>query len=544
MLLTRATISRRHSPLTLALARCYHQPSVAETADWLQGNSDDAPAYMNWIDGAFVESTTREWIPVKNPATNQIIGRVPESTPEELERAIQSAAKAFQTWKAVPVQQRQRVNLKYQQLIRDHTEDIAKWITLENGKTMADARGDIFRGLEVVESACNIADKMMGETLGGLSTSIDCTSYRQPLGVCAGIAPFNFPVMIPLWMFPLATAAGNTFVLKPSERTPGPSMLLAKLAQEAGLPDGVLNIVHGSKPIVNGICDSPGIKAISFVGSNQAGEYIFDRGTKTGKRVQANLGAKNHAAVLPDADRAATIRALIGAAFGAAGQRCMALSVAILVGRTREWIPDLVAEASKLKVGCGFDVASDLGPLISVESKERVERIIGTAVEQGAELALDGRNIVVDGFDQGNFVGPTILAKVKPGNIAYDEEIFGPVLVCVEVETLEEAMQIINSNPYGNGTALFTGSGSAARKFQMDVDGKPSAKLVFLYQRWSAIANFLFLRSTIQSDKLESTPQFQSRCPCSPSPAAEEAFVVISTFTESQESIFLLKSRQ
>jgi malonate-semialdehyde dehydrogenase (acetylating)/methylmalonate-semialdehyde dehydrogenase len=428
---------------------------------------------MNWIDGAFVESTTREWIPVKDPATNQIIGRIPESTPEELDQAIQSAAKAFQTWKAVPVQQRQRVNLRYQQLIRDHTEDIAKWITLENGKTMADARGDIFRGLEVVESACNIADKMMGETLGGLSTSIDCTTYRQPLGVCAGIAPFNFPVMIPLWMFPLATAAGNTFVLKPSERTPGASMLLAKLAKEAGLPDGVLNIVHGSKSIVNGICDSPDIKAISFVGSNTAGEYIFDRGTKTGKRVQANLGAKNHAAVLPDADRGATIKAIIGAAFGAAGQRCMALSVIILVGPTREWIPDLVAEASKLVVGSGFDVTSDLGPLISVESKERVKRIIGTSVEQGAELALDGRNIVVDGFDQGNFIGPTILAKVKPGNIAYDEEIFGPVLVCMEVETLEEAMQIINCNPYGNGTALFTQSGSAARKFQMEIDGKP-----------------------------------------------------------------------
>lgn len=463
----------RRLPLTLKTAQRWKSSLVVEAADWLQGNDDNiAPTYMNWIDGTFVPSSSHEWINVINPATNEIIARLPESNTQDLEKAVQSAAKAFQEWKRVPVQQRQRVNLKYQQLIRNRTEDIAKLITLENGKTLADARGDVFRGLEVVETACNVADKMMGETLGGLSATIDCTSYRQPIGVCAGITPFNFPAMIPLWMFPLATAAGNTFILKPSERTPGASMLLAQLAKQAGLPDGVLNIVHGSRSVVTEICDNLTIKAISFVGSNQAGEYIFDRGTKSGKRVQANLGAKNHAAILPDADRSSTIKTIVGAAFGAAGQRCMALSVVVLVGQAREWLSDFVAEASKLKVGNGFDVHSDLGPLISIESKKRVVNIINQAVEQGAELLLDGRNMVVEGFEQGNFLGPSILAKVKPGNVAYDTEIFGPVLVCLEVETLEEAINIINSNPYGNGTALYTRSGAAARKFQMEIDGK------------------------------------------------------------------------
>jgi len=472
MMMLRSIVPRR-LPLTLACR--YTSSAGIEVAEWLQESSEhdgvaQIPAYMNWIDGNFVASSTHEWMNVTNPATNTVVGRLPESTPQELESAIETSAKAFAYWKQVPVQQRQRVNLKYQQLIRDRTDDIARLITLENGKTMADARGDVFRGLEVVESACNVADKMMGETLGGLSTSIDCTTFRQPLGVCAGIAPFNFPAMIPLWMFPLAVAAGNTFVLKPSERTPGASMLLAQLAQEAGLPNGVLNVIHGSRSIVNGICDHPTIKAISFVGSSQAGEFIFDRGTKNGKRVQANLGAKNHAVILPDADRATTIKALVGAAFGAAGQRCMALSVVILVGRAQEWIPDLVAEASKLKVGNGFDVSTDLGPLITVESKERVKSIIGLAVEQGAKLELDGRNIVVKDFENGNFVGPSILSQLKLGNIAYETEIFGPVLLCMEAETLEEAMDIINGNPYGNGTALFTKSGAAARKFQMDID--------------------------------------------------------------------------
>jgi len=276
--------------------------------------------------------------------------------------------------------------------------------------------------------------------------------------------------MIPLWMFPVACTAGNTFIMKPSEKTPSAALLLAELAKKAGLPDGVLNVVHGGKNTVDGICDHEDIKAISFVGSNQAGEYIFARGTANGKRVQSNLGAKNHAVILPDADREATIKALVGAGFGAAGQRCMALSVVILVGEAREWLPDLVAEARKLTVGSGFEDGVDVGPLITRESKERVESIIGKAAEQGAVVALDGRDTAVPGYENGNFVAPTVLANVKTDNIAYQTEIFGPVLTILEaVETLEDAMGIINANPYGNGCAIFTQSGAAARKFSQEI---------------------------------------------------------------------------
>jgi malonate-semialdehyde dehydrogenase (acetylating)/methylmalonate-semialdehyde dehydrogenase len=328
------------------------------------------------------------------------------------------AKDAFEEWKLVPVQQRQRVMLKYQQAIRDRTEDLAYLISLENGKTLADARGDVFRGLEMVEAACQTAPLMLGDSLSGISSNMDCVSYREPLGVCAGICPFNFPAMIPLWMFPLAVTAGNTFILKPSEKTPGAALLLAQLAYESGLPKGVLQVVHGSKPMVDQICTHEDIQAISFVGSNVAGEYIHAQGSAHGKRVQANLGAKNHAVVLEDADRAATVKALVGAAFGAAGQRCMALSTLVLVGNTKEWIADIVQEASKLTVGSGMDPQSDLGPLITPQSKERVESIITKAVEQGAELSLDGRNAVVEDFPNGNFMTPTVLSKVTLDNIA------------------------------------------------------------------------------------------------------------------------------
>lgn len=442
------------------------------SADWLEKSSEqEVPVYKNYKDGTFVSSSATKFFPVTNPATNQVIAQVPQTTNQELNDTVSSAKNAFQDWKTVPVQQRQRVMLEYQKLIRDNTDELAYWITLENGKTLADARGDIFRGLEVVETTCNMADKLMGESLGGISATMDTVSYRQPLGVCAGIAPFNFPAMIVLWMFPVACTAGNTFVIKPSEKTPSAALFLAELAKEAGLPDGVLNVVHGGKDTVDGICDHPDIKAISFVGSNQAGEYIFARGTATGKRVQANLGAKNHAVVMPDADREATVKALVGAGFGAAGQRCMALSVVILVGEARDWLPDLIAEARTLSVGSGFEDGVDVGPLISRESKKRVESIVDTAVEQGAVLGLDGRGVVVEGFEQGNFVGPTILADVKTDNIAYQTEIFGPVLTFLEsVDTLEEAMSIINANPYGNGCAIFTQSGAAARKFSQGID--------------------------------------------------------------------------
>jgi len=303
-----------------------------------------------------------------------------------------------------------------------------------------------------------------------LSSDVDTYSYRQPLGVCAGICPFNFPAMIPLWMFPLGMACGNTFIMKPSERTPGATMILAKLAHEAGFPAGSLNVIHGGVDAVNFICDDPNVRTISFVGANQAGEHIHARGTKNGKKVQSNMGAKNHATILPDADKESTLNALAGAAFGAAGQRCMALSTALFVGEAKEWIPELVEKSQSMQAGDGMADTSDLGPLISKESKARVEGLIESGVNEGASLLLDGRGVKVDGLPDGNFINPTILGDVTTDMECYKEEIFGPVLLCKSVDTMDEAIQITNDNPYGNGCALFTSNGAAARKYQYDID--------------------------------------------------------------------------
>lgn len=424
----------------------------------------------NLIGGEFVQSSTDKWIECTNPATNEVVTLVPESTQDEMNAAVAAAREAFVSWREVPVQQRCRVFLKYQQLIRDNTDELAGLITKEQGKTLPDAAGDVFRGLEVVEQACAASILSMGESNENLAANTDTYSYRQPLGVCAGITPFNFPAMIPLWMFPLATALGNTYVMKPSEKDPSCSMRLAELAIEAGLPKGVLNIIHGAHDSVNFICDEPSIRAISFVGSDIAGKYIFARGTANNKRVQANLGAKNHAVIMPDADKESTINALTAAAFGAAGQRCMALSMAVFIGHTKEWIPEIAALASKLKVTAGHEEGADIGPLISPEAKARAEDIISRGIAHGSTALIDGRGIVVPGYEKGNFLGPTLLTDVNPGNPAYDEEIFGPVLSTTTAETLDEAIALINANPYGNGTAIFTQSGAAARKFQHEVD--------------------------------------------------------------------------
>lgn len=429
-----------------------------------------APATQLFINGKFFDSKATEFVDVHNPATQEVVTRTPIATADELQSATDAAAEALKTWRMTPVGSRQRIMLKYQQLIKDNTDLLAENIVKENGKTMADARGDVFRGLEVVEYACHVAADLMGETAENLSTAIDTYSYRQPLGVVAGICPFNFPAMIPLWMFPLAITCGNTMVLKPSERTPGATMLLAKLAQEAGVPDGVLNVVHGTHNCVNYICDDPQIKAISFVGGNAAGEHIHDRGTKNGKKVQANMGAKNHATILPDANKEACLNALAGAAFGAAGQRCMALSTAIFVGEAQNWIDDLKERAQALHVGQGMDPNADLGPVISTQSKDKIERLIKSATEQGADVILDGRNVKVDGYENGNFVGPTIIKNVTPEMDCYKEEIFGPVLICMNADSLDDAINTTNSNPYGNGCAIFTQSGASARKYQFEID--------------------------------------------------------------------------
>lgn len=422
------------------------------------------------IGGEFVDSKTSDWVDVRNPATQEVVGRLPLATEAEFNAAVAAAKEAFPKWRATPVPQRARVMLKLQQLINEHMDELAVSITREQGKTLADAKGDVFRGLEVVEYSAGIMADLMGEHVEDVSAGIDTYSLRQPLGVVGGICPFNFPAMIPLWMFPLAAAAGNTCVLKPSEKDPGAAMILARLAQEAGLPKGVLNIVHGTHDTVNRVLDHPDIAAVSFVGSNAAGRHVYSRGSASGKRVQANMGAKNHAVVLPDANFEATINALTGAAFGAAGQRCMAISVAVFVGGMGRYKEALVEKAKSLKVTAGWEQGADVGPVISPEAKSRIEQLIQSAADQGAELVLDGRGIQVPNYPKGNFVGPTLITGVQPHMECYQQEIFGPVLVCLEVDTLDEAIQLINANEHGNGTALFTRNGAAARKFQHDVD--------------------------------------------------------------------------
>jgi malonate-semialdehyde dehydrogenase (acetylating) / methylmalonate-semialdehyde dehydrogenase len=422
------------------------------------------------IDGVFVESQTTQWRDVVNPATQAVLARVPFATADEVNAAVAAAAQAFKTWRKTPIGVRARIFLKYQQLIREHMGELAALLSAEQGKTLPDAEGDVFRGLEVVEHAAAIGNLQLGELANNVAGGVDTYTLLQPIGVCAGITPFNFPAMIPLWMFPMAIATGNTFVLKPSEQDPMVTMRLVELALEAGIPKGVLNVVHGGEDVVNAICDHADIKAVSFVGSTRVGTHVYQRASQAGKRVQCMMGAKNHAVVLPDANKEQTLNALAGAAFGAAGQRCMAASTAVLVGEAQSWIADLVAKAKTLKVGAGNAAGTDVGPLISCAARERVETFIASGVAQGATLELDGRKPQVPGFEEGNFVGPTIFSGVRPGMRIYDEEIFGPVLVILAADSLDDAIELVNANPNGNGTAVFTQSGAAARRFQEDID--------------------------------------------------------------------------
>ncbi|MGB2784992.1 CoA-acylating methylmalonate-semialdehyde dehydrogenase [Psychrobacter sp.] len=420
------------------------------------------------INGQFVDSNTSEWIDITDPATQEVIAKVPQTTDDEINQAVAAAQAAFQTWRKTPITTRARIFLKYQALIRDHMDELAEILTAEQGKTIADARGDVFRGLEVVEHAAGIANLQIGDFVENVASGVDTYSIWQPLGVCAGITPFNFPAMIPLWMFPMAIATGNTFILKPSEQDPMVTMRLVELAIEAGVPEGVLNVVHGGKATVDAICDHPDIKAVSFVGSTNVGKHVYERASQSGKRAQCMMGAKNHGVILPDANKEQTLNQLAGAAFGAAGQRCMALSVVVLVGAAGEWIDDIKAKAEGLIVSAGKH-DKDLGPLISPAAKARVEHLIGTGVEEGASLILDGRGITVEGYEKGNFVGPTIFDNVTADMQIYKEEIFGPVLCIMRAASLDEAIELLNANPHGNGTAIFTQSGAAAHKFQQDI---------------------------------------------------------------------------
>ncbi|MBA4108707.1 MAG: methylmalonate-semialdehyde dehydrogenase (CoA acylating) [Leptothrix sp. (in: Bacteria)] len=422
------------------------------------------------INGEFVASKGTERHPITNPATQEVLAYAPCATAVEVEAAVAAAKAAFQSWRHTPIAVRMRIMLRLQTLIRHNLPRIASILTAEQGKTLADAEGDIIRGLEVVEHACSIGSLQMGEFAENVAGGVDTYTLRQPIGVCVGITPFNFPAMIPLWMFPMAIACGNTFVLKPSEQDPMSTMELVQLAIEAGVPPGVLNVVHGGRSVVDALCTHPDVAAISFVGSTAVGTHVYNLGSQHGKRVQSMMGAKNHAVVLPDANKAQTLNALAGAAFGAAGQRCMAASVAVFVGESKDWLPELVERAKGLKVNAGAEDGTDIGPVISKAAQRRIEELIATGADEGARLLLDGRGVRVPGYEAGNFVGPTVFAGVTTKMRIYTDEIFGPVLVCLEVDTLADAIALVNANPFGNGVALFTQSGAAARRFQSEID--------------------------------------------------------------------------
>ncbi|NDV92724.1 CoA-acylating methylmalonate-semialdehyde dehydrogenase [Alteromonas sp. 345S023] len=422
------------------------------------------------INGEFVDSSSAENIEVTNPADNSVIAQAPCATDTEVEQAIATAQRAFENWKDVPVTQRARLMMRYQALLKEHHDEIATLLASETGKTFDDAKGDVWRGIEVVEQAMNVPSLMMGETAENVARGIDTYSFIQPLGVCAGITPFNFPAMIPLWMFPLAIACGNTFVLKPSEQDPLTPTRLAELFLEAGAPPGVLNVIHGGKEQVEPLLTDPRIKAVSFVGSVPVGQHIYRTATANMKRAQCFAGAKNHTVIMPDANKEHVLNNLVGASVGAAGQRCMAISVAVFVGEAEKWIPELVERIAKVKPGLWNDEKAGFGPLISPQAKQRVLRLIQEGKSQGANCLLDGSQFSVKGYESGNWVGPTVFSDVTTKMSIYREEIFGPVLSCMSVASLDDALTLVNNNPYGNGTSIFTNSGAAARKYQSNVE--------------------------------------------------------------------------
>ncbi|AFU99301.1 CoA-acylating methylmalonate-semialdehyde dehydrogenase [Simiduia agarivorans] len=422
-----------------------------------------------FIEGEWTQSESSQWIPVTNPATQEVITEAPCATEAEVERAVASAKAAFASWKDVAVPVRARIMLQYQHLLKQHHDEIATILAQETGKTFDDAKGDVWRGIEVVEHACNIASLMMGETVENVARTIDCYSYTQPLGVCFGITPFNFPAMIPLWMFPLAIACGNTFILKPSEQDPLTPTRLVELFEQAGAPKGVLQVIHGGKDQVNQLLTHPEVKAVSFVGSVPVGEHVYRTATQHLKRAQCFAGAKNHMVVMPDANKQQVINNLVGAGFGAAGQRCMAISVAVMVGESKEWVDDLKIAASKIRPGAWDDKDAAYGPQISPQARDRVLAFIEKGKQEGANCILDGSDCVVEGFPDGNWVGPTIFTDVTTDMEIYKNEIFGPVLCIITVDTLDEAIALINACPFGNGTSIFTASGACARKYQHEI---------------------------------------------------------------------------
>src|SRR6188472_341961 len=420
----------------------------------------------HWIDGQIVPGSGTS--PVYNPATGQQTGEVELASTDELNRAVESAKKAAQEWRSASLSKRSAVLFAFRELLHEHGDELAAVVTAEHGKVLADAAGEVARGLENVEFATGVPHLMKGGFSEQASTGVDVYSIRQPLGVVAGITPFNFPAMVPMWMFANAIACGNTFILKPSEKDPSASVYLAELLQEAGLPDGVFNVVHGDKVAVDAILEHPDIAAVSFVGSTPIARYIYETGTKHGKRVQALGGAKNHMIVLPDADIDMAADAAVSAGYGSAGERCMAVSVLVAVGDVADPLVAAIKERlPKVKVGNGLEPDSEMGPLVTREHRDKVASYIESGSEQGATLVADGRESAPDG--DGFFLGVSLLDNVTTEMDAYRDEIFGPVLSVVRAETYDEALGLVNDNPYGNGVALFTRDGGVARQFQFDV---------------------------------------------------------------------------
>jgi malonate-semialdehyde dehydrogenase (acetylating)/methylmalonate-semialdehyde dehydrogenase len=424
----------------------------------------------HWIGGSATGGTGSRRAPVFNPATGARQHEVVLAETADVDAAVAAAKTAFGSLSQASLSKRSKVLFAFRELVNSHVQELAGIISDEHGKVLSDAAGEVQRGLEVVEFACGIPHLLKGGYSDQASTGVDVFSFREPLGVVAGITPFNFPVMVPMWMHPVAIACGNTFVLKPSERDPSASNLIADLWRRAGLPDGVFNVVHGDKVAVDAILDHPDIAAVSFVGSTPIAKYIHHKASMTGKRVQALGGAKNHAIILPDADLEFAANHLSAAAFGSAGERCMAISAAVAVGGAGDPLMDILnRKASEVVVGSGRDPGSEMGPVVTAAAKERIESLIGTGEAQGAKVTVDGRGIKVPGYENGFFVGPTVIDQVRSDMDVYREEIFGPVLSVVRSDSVEAAIDLINANPYGNGTAIFTASGEAARRFQRGV---------------------------------------------------------------------------
>jgi malonate-semialdehyde dehydrogenase (acetylating) / methylmalonate-semialdehyde dehydrogenase len=436
-----------------------------------QHAAQDLPRIPHWIDGAPAAPESTDFGEVIDPARGVVTAQVLLADAAVVDLAVRSARQALGGWRDLSLSRRIPILQRFRQLLVEHTGEVAALIASQHGKMVDDAAGEIQRGLEVVELACAAPTLLKGEYSDQVAAGVDTYSLRQPVGVCVGITPFNFPAMVPLWMFPIALACGNTFVLKPSERDPGASLLLARLASEAGLPPGVLNVVQGDKTAVAALLDHPDVSAVSFVGSTPVARYIYERSAATGKRVQALGGAKNHLVVLPDADIEQAADAAVSAAFGSAGQRCMAVSIAVAVGGIGDQLAAAIADrVAKLRVGPASDPTSEMGPVITADARDRVRQYVGRGESAGAEVVADGRGLTIPGHERGNFVGPTVVDRVRPGMDVYDEEVFGPLLGIVRAETLDEALQLIGDNPYGNGAAIFTRSGGASRRFVREVE--------------------------------------------------------------------------